>query len=61
MLFSIISVTHAETTLAPFIIPDVSTIPKGPLGEAILKGKDLLSNTRKLSVFKWFETDGLIS
>ena len=48
MLFSIISVTHAETTLAPFIIPDVSTIPKGPLGEAILKGKDLLSNTRKL-------------
>jgi thiosulfate dehydrogenase len=48
MLFSIISVTHAETTLAPFIVPDVSTIPKGPLGEAILKGKDLLSNTREL-------------
>ena len=48
MLFSVISVTHAEITLAPFIVPDVSTIPKGPLGEAILKGKDLLSNTREL-------------
>jgi thiosulfate dehydrogenase len=47
ILFNV-STTQAETTLAPFRVPDPSTIPKDPLGEAILKGKNLLANTKEL-------------
>lgn len=33
---------------APFAVPDDSTIPSGPTGEAIKLGRDLINNTHKL-------------
>ncbi|AOZ02805.1 cytochrome C [Cupriavidus sp. USMAHM13] len=39
---------RAAQDQVPFVVPDPASVPKGAVGEAILRGKALLSDTRKL-------------
>lgn len=39
------SVTRSETDAAPLVVPDRSTLPEGPLGEAILRGEAIVTHT----------------
>jgi thiosulfate dehydrogenase len=39
-------VSHAEKTV-PLVVPDEASIPTGPVGDAVRRGKQLLTDTHK--------------
>ena len=47
-LISAFSITHAAEQMAPFNPPAEDSIPSGPLGVSIKKGRDLIANTKAL-------------